>query len=53
MRRILLIGSQRVNEDHNKEYPLKKISPFSKCAFGEISSQRLREHLLICGIDNE
>ena len=28
-------------EDHNKEYPLKKVKQFSQCSFGEISSQRL------------
>ena len=30
-----------VNEDHNKEYPLTKFKQFSKCGFGEISSQPL------------
>ena len=30
-----------VNEDHNNEYPLTKFKQFSKCGFGEISSQPL------------
>ena len=30
-----------VNEDHNKEYPLAKFKQFSRCGFGEISSQPL------------
>ena len=30
-----------VNKYHNKKYPLTKFKQFSKCGFGEISSQRL------------
>ena len=30
-----------INKEYNKEYPLAKFKQFSKCGFGEISSQHL------------